>query len=363
MSNHHRITWIMLKRFVSDESDAAEQEEINSWVSDQPDRQTIIDQVRTIWNTPAEQKVDWDVDASWQRYLDRYGVEDQTPIVRQINSETDKTRIIEHQPVRPSRFGYVATAASILLICSVLAVIYLMTDRNAELPLVTMQEIITPRGQKSTLQLSDGSRVTLNADSKLSIPSDFGLTNRTLYLEGEGYFEVEHDPSKPFRVYTGEVYTEVLGTAFNIKSYEDDEPPRVEVVVAEGLVELGKESVNGSRLALLNPNQMGVVSEAGKINISEVPDLDLKIGWINGLLVFDNAEFSEVARQLERRFNINIKVDDETIYSRRLTATFGPESLSEILNVIAVSLQLEMHREKNTITFQSKGSKGIHDES
>ncbi len=350
LSNEERMTWSMIKRFASGESDAMEQEIVLKWMSKETQRRRLIEQIGVIWNTPAEHKINWDVDASWQRYLDRYGMHELNPVVR-MSPRVESYSKYEHRQITPSRFGFIAAAATILLLCTVLAVMYFSVSEIEEQQLVTMQEITIPKGQRSTIQLSDGSRVALNADSRLSIPSDFGVSNRTLYLEGEAYFEVQHDPNKPFRVYTNGIYTEVLGTAFNINAYETDLGGTVKVFVTEGLVEVGDEKINGSRLALLNPNQLGRVGRDGMVRISDVEDHNAIIGWIEGKLTFENEVLSEVFKRMERRYNIDIEVDDEMILNRRVSATFGSEPLTEVLNVLAVSLQLSYQREGNHIVF------------
>lgn len=350
--DNNGTTWSMIKRYASGEATALERETVNTWMKDEVKKRKLVEDVSLIWNSRAEYRIQWDVESSWQRYLDRYGVETQEPVRRVDNSGSNYSPKI-YPSRKPSNFGLLAAAATITLICLVLTVAYFHLDTIEQEAEVFMQEIMVPAGQRTSLQLSDGSRVVLNAGSSLRIPSEYGKHNRTLYLTGEGYFDVEHDPTRPFRVHTGEFYTEVLGTSFNINAYAQPDLGRIEVYVSHGQVELGNDKVNGRRLALINPSQLGRIESDGMVRVSDVSNADLFLSWIDGKMVFENTELREVFSRIERRFNIEIEVADTTLLARRFTGVFETEPLTEILNVISVSLRLEYDRDANQVRFHN----------
>jgi transmembrane sensor len=217
-----------------------------------------------------------------------------------------------------------------------------------------MQEIITNRGERNSLILADGSRITLNADSHLQIPLDYGQHSRTLILDGEAFFEVEHNPDSPFRVYTGDhVYTEVLGTRFNVRSYETASNGRVDVVVADGLVRLGSEDQSQPNSVEISAGQKGAIGPAGAISVSSVSDsaLDIYLGWTHGRMVFSDHTLEEIIGDLERWYDIEITVTEPALLQRRMSATFDDDPLSEVLQVIGHALQIEFTKKKRQVRF------------
>lgn len=226
---------------------------------------------------------------------------------------------------------------------------------------VAMQEIITNRGERTSLILGDGSRVTLNAESRLKIPLDYGQHSRTLILHGEAFFEVKSNPEQPFRVNTSDdVYTEVLGTQFNVRSYNtaalsgmEASGGKADVVVAEGSVRLGSENQNQPNSVVVSAGQKGMIGANGAIAVSAVPDLDVYLGWIQGRLVFNDHTFEEVTEELERWYDIKITVTDSLLLKRRLSAIFEDDPLSEVLQVIAQSFQIDFIQEKRHVKFSS----------
>jgi transmembrane sensor len=221
-----------------------------------------------------------------------------------------------------------------------------------------MQEIITNRGERTSLILSDGSEVTLNADSRLQIPQDYGQNTRTLILNGEAFFDVESNPELPFKVYVDDnIYTEVLGTRFNVRSYDEikSDDIRVDVVVEEGRVRLGSENKSQPNSVEISAGQKGTIGEVGIISVSGISDIefDVYMGWIQGRLVFNDRAFGEMINELERWYDIEIIVDDPALHERRMTATFDGDPLSEVLQIISQALQIEFTQEKRQVRFFS----------
>src|SRR5699024_9213554 len=135
----------------------------------------------------------------------------------------------------------------------------------------------------------------------------------------------EHDEAHPFLVYSGDIYTEDLGTQFNIRAFAEEDV--MEVVVAEGSVELGGVENRNITPVLLEAYERAVVSESGKTDVSKVGDLSAFIGWTQNKLVFSDTPFKKVMRRLERQYNVECSVSDTALLSQRLTATFQNESL------------------------------------
>lgn len=167
---------------------------------------------------------------------------------------------------------------------------------------MTYNLLTTPRGGQYQLALPDGSKVWLNAASRLKYPAGFGGKERVVELQGEAYFEIARNPSMPFKVsLMGQpsAQVEVLGTHFNVKAYADE--PAVRATLLEGAIKVHK----GAAAALLQPGQQAWWNSGTNIKVSSA-DLEETIAWKNGLFKFNDANIEEVMRQLSRWYDVDI---------------------------------------------------------
>ncbi|HLT86338.1 MAG TPA: FecR domain-containing protein [Sphingobacterium sp.] len=165
----------------------------------------------------------------------------------------------------------------------------------------TMLTLSTPRGGQYQIILPDGTKVWLNAESKLHYPYRFSTGVRLVELEGEAYFEVAHQKNTPFIVTTSKEKVEVLGTHFNINSYRSDENSTVALL--EGKV---KVSLEGDVTNVLNPGQQSVV-RGGMMEIRSV-NVDESVAWKNGEFMFNNETLASVMKKVARWYDIEIDV-------------------------------------------------------
>lgn len=221
-----------------------------------------------------------------------------------------------------------------------------ITYRGNTLQLV-YNTLNNPKGSKPvSLTLSDGSRVWLNTESSLRYPASFAGKDRSVEVSGEAYFEVQKDPSKPFRVLvSGKGTVEVLGTHFNISSYADE--ANTHVTLLEGSVRVllpnPSDKVPGKNI-VIEPGQQAFYPNNESFNslsVKEQVDLNAVMAWKNGYFNFDHTDLSGVMRQLSRWYNIKVRYDGK-IPQR----TFGGEmqrdlNLSEVLKLL----------EKNNVHF------------
>ena len=150
-------------------------------------------------------------------------------------------------------------------------------------------KIVVPRGGEYTVELNDGTRVRLNADSELRFPVKFVGNERKVFLKGEAYFEVERDTSRPFRVDVhGDAIIEVLGTEFNVNAY----PENAEIFATLVLGKVRVADLQTDSTVVLLPNQQAALSGAG-INVKEVNPEDF-ISWINGRFYFEKMPLEEI---------------------------------------------------------------------
>ncbi len=236
---------------------------------------------------------------------------------------------------------WITRAAAILLLPVLTYLIFTISERKtgsteyANLAVDSL-EIIAPIGSRTVVQLSDGSKVHLNYGSRIKYPQIFYGEKRELLLTGEAYFEVVHDPKKPFIVNTGKLNIKALGTAFNVNAYPDND--KIETTLVEGklVLEHYDLSSNIKKVATIEPGQhvsydLITVTFSGKSeNIAKY------IAWKDGKLVFDEAPINQVTERLSRMFNVNIEVADD-IKDYTYTVIFVDEPLFQILDLMTIA--------------------------
>jgi transmembrane sensor len=236
-------------------------------------------------------------------------------------------------------------------------------------------------GSKSTVELPDSSLVVLNSGSTLTYPDRFEKNSRTVSLSGEGFFEVKKNPLKPFYVKTNGITVKVLGTKFNLKSYPDENI--IETTLVTGSVEiLENEGTAGKKerkhpSVVLKPNQKAVFTKnaqltqvenpAGQDNVNQLsgqitPETlihtiaveekvktELYTAWKNNLLIFSNESFAEIIKRLERWYNVEITLKNESLSRTHFSAKFDRESITDVLNALQMIQPFKYEMDKNKI--------------
>ena len=189
---------------------------------------------------------------------------------------------------------------------------------------------VVPRGGEYTVELNDGTRVRLNADSELRFPVKFVGNERKVFLKGEAYFEVERDTSRPFRVDVhGDAIIEVLGTEFNVNAY----PENAEIFATLVLGKVRVADLQTDSTVVLLPNQQAALSGAG-INVKEVNPEDF-ISWINGRFYFEKMPLEEILIQLGRWYDLQVFWANEELKSYEFTgAIWRDNTIRQTLDMI-----------------------------
>lgn len=339
------MNWHLIRKYLSGDCNSVEKQQVESWMQSDEENRDFVKSLEKIWAVDPKDEIVVDAKAAWNTFKHK---------LTEDNPNRDQKRIRTTYSKRKNgwvKVAAMATAAAILI--GFLVYIYIpqlnFGDKMASQK-PQMERITTRKGQRTVLRLSDGTQVHLNAASTIKIPTDFGDSTRDVYLEGEAFFEVTHNPQKPFLVHTANAYTRVLGTKFDVKAYPGDDPVRV--VVKEGRVALGSSSNPDTTHNKITRNHMGTLSRKGKMQISAVR-IGKYVGWKDGRLTFESTPLKEMIPQLERWYDINIEVADSSLYSQRMTASFKDEPMSEVFKIIALSLNASFESEGHTITFHA----------
>lgn len=200
-----------------------------------------------------------------------------------------------------------------------------------------MNTLVIPYGSRSNITLADGTKVWLNAGSRLIYPSRFVDKTREVFLSGEAFFEVAKSEKQPFTVKTADMQLEVLGTKFNVSAYPEDFA--VLTTLAEGSIEIKSTSAaKREKGILLVPEQLAyfnrktLQTQVQKVNLEEYT------GWTEGLLYFSNTDFNRITKKLERFYNIQFQFDDPLKggiqVSGKLDVSKGQSEVFEYLNLL-----------------------------
>lgn len=207
-------------------------------------------------------------------------------------------------------------------------------------------EMSNPFGMLSTVTLPDGSKVTLNAGTTIAYPNAFVSKNREVEIKGEAFFEVAHDAGHPFIVKANQVSVEVLGTQFNVKAYEEDD--RIEVSLSEGKVKV--QSADREKRIFLSPGEQACYDKRSHSLTTRAVDIAHYTSWRNGIYYFRALPLKEIAKQLERIFNVDICITSSDIEDIVLTGDFlRGENLEQILRVITADKRLKYRTEEYMI--------------
>lgn len=206
-------------------------------------------------------------------------------------------------------------------------------------------EVTAAYGEQKRLLLPDSSEIWLNAGSTITYPQTFAEDKRLVTLDGEAYFIVSKDTTKPFIVETSQLSVKVLGTKFNVRAYADDE--RISTTLTSGKVEV---NVRSQLPRILQPNERLTYDKStSHIDISTVESIDTD-SWIKGRLFFTNATAEEIFRALERRYNTTIENTLSIPATRRYTVKFlKDENLNEMLNILADIIGFTYQQNENKI--------------
>ena len=209
---------------------------------------------------------------------------------------------------------------------------------------------MVPKGQRVSLLLSDGTTVWLNAESRFSYPAKFSEKYRTVALEGEGYFEVAHNPKCPFTVKLPMLNIRVLGTKFNAKAYLD-EPSWI--TLKEGSVEVS--TLDDRSKERMSPNdQVYYTVSDGLVLIRSSAQANVD-SWTTGGLRFDNKTLKEMAKVIERRYDVKIRIMDSSLVEEYFTCHFRKDlTIAQAMELLKETRRVDYRIEKKTVYLYKK---------
>jgi len=327
--------WILIGKKFSSSLTEAEEEELNNLLPQYPEAQYTMEVLQSCWRVRESESM------------------------REI-PEDDDVDIFMNRLARARKFPAIDWIG--LAIISALLALGIWIYRDVVVPLSRTtatiatntgnNQIITRYGSRTHVVLPDGSEVWLNAGSTLSYAENFAMTDeREVYLQGEAYFDVHHDKTHPFVIHTTDMDIRDLGTVFNVKAYPDD--PTTEATLISGAIEIILKQ--NDQHVLLKPREKLIwyrLKDSVAFHSTPITDslqhprqyivqdihLDRKYklypetAWMENKLIFENESFAELAREMERRYAVQINICCEDIAQTPLTGSFTDETLQQALD-------------------------------
>ena len=320
--------------FLSRGLDKEAREELEAWISASEDNRRYFMQQQEIWFSAVqeEERMRYDADQAFEAFRQRVA-EHRTP--------KQPKRVIGWKSV----FKY---AAAVLVVGLVSFFSYQKGESNLKEAL-TQVEVEAPLGAQTRLRLPDGTLVVLNAGSRLVYPQDFGVDNREVELSGEGYFEVARNEKLPFHVQTPSLSVRVLGTKFNFRDYPNDEEAVVSLL--EGKIALDNRLHVEAEMILFPDEQVTLDKEEGRMR-KETTKVKNMMKWTSGKLFFNETPLPEVAKILERSYNVHIKFATDTLRGFCFYGCFdsNDQSIKDVLEALRKTGKIQYVQKEKNIT-------------
>lgn len=317
----------LLIKILADKADTQEIKQFESWLQQKPENKVYFSKLKTLWTCLGGiyDKAEFDKAAA------------RLKIQTKIQGRKTKARVMSARIL-------IAVAASILLL---IGLGYLNFSKS----FMKNSDLITYSAKDTIreIKLPDGSHIWLNDKSSLKAPIKFSKSHRKVFLQGEAYFEIAQDKSKSFKVQTGKIITEVLGTSFNIKMSDTDH--NITLIVKTGKVAFYKRN-SLKKKSLLFPGDKGkYLATNDKILVTENTNQNY-LAWKTGILTFYDATLKQVCEDLSRFYKIEVESSNE-VSSYRLTGTFKNEDLLDVIQTIELTLDVKIKEIDKKLIFQN----------
>lgn len=204
-------------------------------------------------------------------------------------------------------------------------------------------------GERKTVVFQDGTKVYLNAGSKISYPSFWGLKSRDVQLDGEGFFDVIKNPKRPLIVDMKGASLAVYGTRFNIKAYDLEDV--IEVLLMDGVVEF---EADGQKYQVEPSEQLTYNRITRKVDIVSISSTDDEVLWTKNIIMFRNKPLKDIAEVLGRWYNVTFELEDESLNTRKFTLKTAHQPLQVLLDEMEYVSDVEFDLEGDIIKVRQK---------
>lgn len=342
------------------------------YLKDKEPQHELLDFYQNVWDEAAELYGEINSERIYNKVVRRAGISGGG-----LNPVTERQMKVEFS-------GYVSTimryAAFFILAFGLSWLVHsYLPDRTTAPPVIIAEQVQTvevPYGSKSRIVLPDGSVVNLNSGSSLKYSgSGFNSSSRSVYLTGEGFFNVTKDSERPFYVTTPGIKVKVTGTSFNVKAYPEENTEEATLVTGKIEIYASSDRTETGKVIPLKPNQSAVFLKSKNdfltkdsnmfnqenipvklisVNLQPYSRTEQTFSWKESKLVFDNEPFSSLVTKIERWYDVKITVNFPELQSVRFTGKFDKETLEQVLNALVTITPFNYSIKQNHITIYRK---------
>jgi ferric-dicitrate binding protein FerR (iron transport regulator) len=328
----------IITKVLANSASKQEQDFLNDWLVEKPENKQSFELKRQ----------------QWEEMLLVVDEEDKKRVFTDVKSRLGlNTKVVdfnEHVAKKKS-MGWMRIAASVVTFISLGALSYYeVSDPFSHLNLIGYDLVEAEAGNQKTQLLADGSTVYLNGDSRLKYKINSESSERKLYLEGEAFFDVARDETKPFVIGLEDSKVQVLGTSFNIQAYPEDN--QISTSVITGRVAFAASKAES---LILVPGNKGIINKdrnsIDKLDVDNSKD----IAWMGKALYFKNTSLSEMSKSLYRMYGVTIKLIDGSLEDLRITAEFENENIDEIFKILEMTNEFSYSIEGDVVMLGESG--------
>ncbi|MBV4357263.1 FecR family protein [Pinibacter aurantiacus] len=345
---------VLITRYLSKEASKQEQDELFDLLGKDPEQQYFFELLNNFWSATKSSIVKYDEDDEHFNHILALADETENPGLEAPPESAPKK--IFHIG-RKKIYAWSVAAAVLAAVVIIGYNIYTPPKPiQAEIAQTAphKNEVKAKSGAKSRLTLPDGTKVWLNAESRITYNNNFNTKTREVELEGEAFFDVVKNPGSPFIVHTTGIDIKVLGTAFNVKSYPHEQT--IEATLVRGLIEVVKANEPMGPKVILQPHEKLVFTKSidslQKIATTKAPQQEMMItsvsanapdsvmketSWVYNKLYFDGDTFAELAAKMERWFNVRITFKSEKVAAYRFKGVFKNETIEQALKALQLT--------------------------
>jgi ferric-dicitrate binding protein FerR (iron transport regulator) len=365
----------LLVKYLTGTADMGEREKALSWIRGHDENKRYFDQLRDIYEASklTQKPVAYNTDMSWEKVKVKYYKKRLTKL--------------ENENLKERRFFIrviLKYAAIIVAVFTLGNLGYKFVNKTQILDnALVWNEVEAPFGSRTLVNLADGSKVWLNAGSKLKYAVDFGKKNRVVFLNGEAYFNVTKNKEIQFVVKTSHLDVKVFGTEFNVKAYPEENT--IQTTLVRGAVSIVGSGPNQKEVQL-KPNQLvtyiknvnlfksdikkdkseqqfekAVHESENLVILPEIRTINFT-SWKDSRWIIDGETLANLAIKLERRYNVKFQIKSETLQNYKFSGTLKDETLEQVLNLIKISAPIEFKiQERNVLLYENKSFKNSYD--
>ena len=327
----------LLVRYLSGEITALEIQAVEKWLNANVENKAQFDQLKLLWESSGKVKEvsSIDIQRDWQKV--KYKIDNTSKVISIPAAKEKHTKPIQ----------LIRVAAVVTFLVGAFLVWSILSDLG-------LSDMITITALKDTpfVVLPDGSEVVLNKNSRLVYPAAFDDKTRIVTLEGEAFFDVVKDPSKPFLIKSGKATTEVVGTSFSVNASIKN---KIVVTVVTGRVLLYNTTDQKDKLTII-PGERGQLKNWNQLSKANNENVNF-LSWKTGVLTFQNTSVDQVIEDLNKYYDQSLKLGSSALKSCTLTATFNQQSFKSVLDELQLALPIKIENKDKSIILTGGGCK------